>query len=44
MIHLTKVLLAARRVAVKRGEVKRMWPGAIVDVIQLWWFRGVLRR
>jgi hypothetical protein len=37
-------MLSARRIAITRGELKRMWPGAVWDVITLWWFRWVLRR
>jgi len=38
----TRSLLDARRTAVARGELSRMYPGAALDVITLWWFRGLV--
>lgn len=38
---LLRSMLAARRVAVTRGEVTRMWPGAAWDLVTLTWWRGI---
>lgn len=34
-------LLANRRLAVARGELTRMWPGAAWDLATLVWWRGL---
>lgn len=34
-------MIASRRLAVARGEVHRMWPGAVLDIVTLTWWRGV---
>lgn len=39
--RLIRSMLAARRVAVERGELRRMWPGAAWDVTTLVWWRGI---
>lgn len=41
MAEVVRSLLHARRSAVATGEVRRMWPGAALDVVTLVWFRGV---
>lgn len=44
LVKLTRQMMTNRRVAIQRGELKRMYPGAIWDIITLWWFRGVMNR
>jgi hypothetical protein len=42
MIKLWKMTINGRRLAVERGERRRMWPGILWDLAYITWWRGII--